>query len=145
MFNSKPVIVIARLPHGAFGDFRDVPSSQDKTYRKGFGINQLQSALKYANNTAREYREGHGGGAVYSVKIEIGGIVYDRDQIGDIINWANGGSAKTFPKVKINSMADFMRVANAVREIAADVDREMKAESDRLNAEFRAMMAADNQ
>ncbi len=59
MFN-KPVTVIARLPHGAFGDFRDVPSKQDHTYRKPFGINQLKAAIKYAEATVDDYREGHG-------------------------------------------------------------------------------------
>jgi hypothetical protein len=63
---------VTRLPHNAFGDFRDVPSTQDNYYRKEHKCTTggLKNALERVTKELREYSKSHGNMAVCAGWIE---------------------------------------------------------------------------
>ena len=121
------ITVIARLPHGAFGDWRDIPSSHDDVYTKQFNIKSIKRALAYANKTSQAYHEGHGNCAMSSVRIQIGETIYSRGWVSDVLGWANGYDI-TDAAEKINTVADFVRHSNKLSAVREQVNREMDAQ-----------------
>ena len=116
---------VARLPKNAFGDFRDVPGDQDRSYTKNFKFSRsgIKAAAKHLHREWREYAESHGRCAVCGGHLVIDG----------------GRVAPTFADLDADLMCDnsvdAWRAARAqYNQIQAQSDAEFESEMRRLEA-----------
>ena len=127
---------VTRLPHNAFGSFRDVPSSQDKHYRKEHRctVRGLKNAVGRIKKEWRDYSESNGNGAVCGGWIEtpcgkIGGD-YAKELIDGCylgyFNFTNADGLKLC-MVKLNEIID---------QVNEEFDEQDRLERERLEKEY---------
>ena len=85
---SNKLTVMSRQPTAAFGNWDNVPGSQDKTYHVSehkVSVGGLKNALSKRASEIREYAESYGSGAIQKCWIELDGKKLSSDVLSVMV------------------------------------------------------------
>ncbi len=136
MSNSTSIQSVARLPKNAFGNWRDVPGNQDRTFTKKFTFSRagIKGAAKHLKHEWREYRESRGDCAVYG-----GHLVIDGQRV-------NPNTALAIVELMMgDSLDDWRAACKQYDQIEADYQAKCAADDAAFDAETRRLEGLDRE
>lgn len=112
--------VFSRQPKNAFGNWNDVPASQDKTYHISdhkITLNGLKNALGRRQQELSEYSESHGSMAIHSAWIELNEKKLAKDVLATMAEC----------DLDFSSIDEFQKQYKNANDLIIQVNKEMDA------------------